>query len=167
MADTGAIFAISDDSGDKILIARPDWITGASSKDSYVSSTLRSSNTMPIYKYHHYNIVDFIEYLSSRIIDKYYANYFKHLLYEIFVCMRSDKDLNIDFALNIERFTYNLSMFMKTNVFTKKYNYFFPKTDSYIKKRNIVYLLISLQHVVCNKLDQLDIKIPVVDQLSN
>jgi len=53
-------------------------------------------------------------------------------------------------------------MFQQDDIVTKKINYYLPPTKSHKSKQRILYLLISLQHYVCERFDLLNLRIPTV-----
>lgn len=150
--------------GTNHLSVAPDWILGANEHFYFVGST-GTTGTMDIWRYDEYDLKEMIEFLSKKIIGKHEANIFRDILFELHSLLKGGGSMSAVFNKDIEYFTYLIKIFQPDDILTRKINHYLPPTKSHKQKYRILYLLVSLQHLICEKAGCLDLRIPTVHHL--
>ena len=145
----------------KWLAVAPDWIKGANKDDSFVA-TNGTTGTMDYWYYDSPDIEDLISHLSKKIIDKYESEKFKYILFQIYSAINGSGNIHDIYYKDVKHLTFIINNFKTDNILTRKFNYFFPPTETYKNKKRILYLLIALQHISCDESGEINLKIPTV-----
>ncbi len=143
------------------LVVAPDWVLGASEGEAFVYST-GTVGTISSWSYDEFDIRSLITYLCRKITDKHESDIFKHILFQLHSVINGSGNIQDIFNRNLDYFTYQINTFMPDNIITRKINYFFPTTKTHCEKRSVLYVLVALQHVICEKSGRLDLRIPTV-----
>lgn len=154
-----------DPSGKKmVLAASPDWVVGVIKNYSF-SGSIATQGILEDRYYDEYAIKDLIEYLCKKIIHNYESNFFKDILFKIYNAISGSFDLEGLFLIGIRDFSYHIDTFRTENILSRKMNLYLPLTERNKQKYSLLYMLISLQHVICTRSNSFDMRIPTVTKM--
>jgi hypothetical protein len=161
-----AIFTIQMDTSrnENRLVVAPDWVNGASKDDAFVMSTA-TDGTMSSWYYDEFDIRNMITYLSKKLTDKYESEKFKNILFQLHSVINGSGNIQDIYYKDIEYLTYIINSFRPDNIITRKFNFYLPPSKTYKEKQRLLYVLVALQHVSCEKSGRLDLRIPTVGRI--
>ncbi len=154
-----ALFEVRIDTAhnENLLVVAPDWVLGADASGAFVHSTA-SDGDMDSWQYDAFYIRNMISSLSRKKFHREEAEIFKDILFKLH-CAVNGGSITVNLLYgNLEYFTYTIKRYMRTNIITRKIKYYFPPTKSYKEKKTLLYMMIALQHILCQKSSKLDLR---------
>lgn len=160
-----AIFEIkTEGKHSKVLAVAPDFVIGDNIDYCFMATSSTHGN-MDVWLYNEESIKKIIEYLDRKNFDKFEASLFKDIFFKIYNLFNGVGDKDKLFSIKLDDFTYFLNSFKTDNIIAKKLNYFLPMSDSHKTKQRILYILITIQHVICEQISKKHLKMQTVSKL--